>query len=83
MKLIATDGRFSEYQFPDGEPLQAALLERLLARHARADGSVHALCLDFAGQYVPIVCAAELRLASALVCAHHNAHGFPRECTVR
>jgi len=72
MKIVCTDGRFWAYNFPAGEPLDAPLLQQMLAQHAKPDGNVDSLCLDFAGQYVALVSTHELRLASALVAAWHN-----------
>jgi len=49
-----------------------AFVAGLLQVHVRADGTVETLCLDFAGENVPLFDAAELRLAAALLCAYHN-----------
>lgn len=72
MKVVCTDGRFWDYQFPADEKLDPELLAVQLQQHCKPQGDVDCLCLDFAGQYVPIMSGHELRLASALVAAWHN-----------
>jgi len=54
MRVICTDGRFFEYDYPDDVRLDAALIEQTLAFHAKPDGCIDHLCLDFSGSYVPI-----------------------------
>jgi len=70
MRVICTDGRFFEYDYPDDVRLDAALIEQTLAFHAKPDGCIDHLCLDFSGSYVPIAHVSELRLVSALVRAY-------------
>ena len=70
MRVICTDGRFWEYDYPDDVRLDAARIEQMLAHHAKPDGCIDDLCLDFSGSYVPIAHVSELRLVSALVFAY-------------
>jgi len=84
MKLICTDGRFLEYEFPHSEDIHQGWLQQLLHRHVRPDGTLDCLCLDFCGAYVPLHNEQEMRLASALLVAYHNRHGreYPQVCSL-
>ena len=74
MKVICTSGSFCAFDFPPGEPLSAALVLALLSEHAKPDGNIDDLCLEIAGQYVPIAHASELSVISALLVAHAATH---------
>jgi len=71
MRLIDTTwGR--PVRLPGTTCVTEAFVRDLLQAHVWADGSVSTLCLDFAGEYVPLADEAELRLAAAMLCAYHN-----------
>lgn len=44
--------------------------EALILSHAKADGSIQHLCLDFCGEFVPLSDTSEVRLASRLLSAY-------------
>jgi len=70
MRVICTDGRFYEYNFPEDVRVDADHVHTLLSRHVKPDGRIDDLCLDFSGSYLPISHVSELRLVSALVVAY-------------
>jgi|AntRauMFilla1563_2_1112583.scaffolds.fasta_scaffold01358_6 hypothetical protein len=70
MRVICTDGRFYEYDFPEDVRIDAEHVHAMLSRHVKPDGRIDDLCLDFSGSYLPIAHAGELRLVSALVVAY-------------
>jgi len=70
MRVICTDGRFYEYDFPEDVPIDAEHVHAMLSRHVKPDGRIDDLCLDFSGSYLPIAHTGELRLVSALVVAY-------------
>jgi hypothetical protein len=47
-------------------------LENCIRCHMHMDGCINALCIDFCGEYVPLVGEDDVRLAAALLCVHHN-----------
>jgi len=70
MRVICTDGRFYEYDFPEDVRIDADHVHTMLLRHVKPDGLIDDLCLDFSGSYVPINSVCELRLVSSLVVAY-------------
>ena len=46
----------------------------MLMVYSGQDGSVHGLCVDFCGEYLPIVSHSDFRLVSVLATAYHNAN---------
>jgi len=71
MRLIDT-GRGKLVMLPGTACVTEAFVAGLMQAHVRVDGTVETLCLDFAGESVPLCDAAELRLAAVLLCAYHN-----------
>jgi len=74
MKLVCTDGRFHEYDFPEDVVLSPERVMAMLEHHVKDDGNIDSLCLDFCGRYVPIAHRSELHIVCALVCAYANTH---------
>lgn len=49
-------------------------IESALRRHVRADGTIEGLCIDFAGEYIPLSHEQELPMLARMLAAygHHS-----------
>lgn len=49
-------------------------LETMMSKYVHDDGTISALCVDFAGQYIPLKHREEISLVARMVAQFHNQH---------
>ena len=48
-------------------------VEEMLYKYADSTGNIECVFIDFSGENIPLISATEVRLASSMACAYHNA----------
>jgi len=73
MRLLCTStSPFHVLSVPENIACTPLDVAQLITPHVRANGYIGHLCLEFEGQYVPLVHEDEARLASELLAIYHN-----------